>query len=186
MTKFTLLLGSAPEDFRQKKIEEMFGFLDSKRNKGDSIVTFANGISELMLEAVLNNSMKQLANVGHFELADFRCRPHSDSESNKEMLKQVQHDGISKFQSDGFRKYNSIFLYICTLQPVEENEKSIWLGGEEIRRDVILHYQGLATECGIDMQVIFDSDSEMASEEELGWEDVIPTGSTTTDFGGAR
>ncbi len=164
MKKYALLLGSAPEDFRQKKIEDMFDFLDSKRSAGDSIVTFANGISELMLETVLDNAMRQLTNVGHSELADFRCRPHSDSESAKQTLNQVQGDGVCKS--------NSILLYICTLQPVGDGEKSIWLGGEEIRKDVILHYQELAKDCGIDMQVVMDWDSEMMSEEEAGWERV--------------
>ncbi len=106
----------------------MFDFLNSKRNKGDSIVTFANGMSELMLELVLDNSLKQ--------------------------------------NPDG------ILLYICTKSPVKESDKSVWLGGEEIRRDVIRHYQRLATECGIDMQVVMDFDSEMMSDEELGWEKV--------------
>lgn len=128
MPRFSVLLGSSPEDYRQKKIEEMFDFLDSKRNAGDSIVTFANGISEMMLEMVMDNSVKQ--------------------------------------------NPDSILLYICTLRPVAESEKSFWLGGEEIRRDVISHYQTLAAECGIDMRVVFDSDSEMVSEEKLGWEKV--------------
>lgn len=58
------------------------------------------------------------------------------------------------------------------MQPVEDDEKSFWLGGEEIRCDVISHYQMLAAESGIDFQVIFDSDSKLVSEEELGWEEV--------------
>ncbi len=128
MTKFAILLGSAPEDFRQKKIEDMFNFLNSKRNAGDSIATFANGISELMLEMVLDNSLKQ--------------------------------------NPDG------ILLYICTRSPVKDSDKSIWLGGEEIRRDVIEHYKTLAAECGIDMQVVMDFDAELLSEDELGWEKV--------------
>lgn len=127
MSRFSILLGSASEDFRQKKLEDMFDFLDSKRNAGDnSIVTFANGISEMMLEMVMDNSVRQ--------------------------------------------KPDSILLYICTLQPVRDDEKSVWLGGEEIRRDVISHYQKLAAECGIDMQVIFDFDTEMVKEEKLGYE----------------
>lgn len=119
----------------------MYDFLSSK-NGGRGVVTFANGISELMLEMVLDNSLKQ--------------------------------------------NPDSILLYICTLQPIGDDEKSVWLGGEEIRRDVISHYQTLAAECGIDMQVVFDSDSEMVREEELGWEEVVSTDSTTTEFGGAR
>lgn len=128
MKKYAILLGSAPEDFRQKKLEGMFDFLDSKRNKGDSIVTFANGISELMLEIVMENSIRQ--------------------------------------------NPDSILLYICTLHPISDDEKSVWLGGEEIRHDVISHYQMIAAECGIDFQVIFDSDSELVSEEVLGYEKI--------------
>lgn len=134
MTRYAILLGSAPEDFRQKKLEDISDFLNSKNGRC-GVVTFANGITEQMLEMVLDNSMKQ--------------------------------------------NPDSILLYICTLQPVGEDEKSVWLGGEEIRRDVISHYQTLAAESGIDMQVIFDSDRELVSEEELGLEEVFSTGSTT-------
>lgn len=134
MTRYAILIGSAPEDFRQKKLEDMSDFLNSKNGRR-GMVTFANGITEQMLEMVLDNSMKQ--------------------------------------------NPDSIILYLCTLQPVGDDENSLWLGGEEIRRNVISHYQELAAECGIDMQVIFDSDRELVSEEELGWEEVVSTGSTT-------
>lgn len=142
LNSYALLLGSAPEDYRQKKIEEMFDFLDSKKNAGDSIVTFANGISELMLEAVLGNSLRQ--------------------------------------------NPSSILLYICTLRPIGDGEKSIWLGGEEIRCDVVSHYQKAAEDCGIDMQVVFDFDVEVVAEEEIGWEDVSESVGITKKNGGAR
>lgn len=213
LTKFAILLGSAPEDFRQKKIEDMFDFLDSKRSKGDSIVTFANGISEMMLEMVMDNSVKQLTNAvvssastttqSEHHSATQSCHSEFISESTKEMLKQVQHDGhferfapthalatsdVSEstnarhseakpknlFLQEMFRsaQHDVLLLYICTLQPLSDNDKSFWLGGEEIRRDVILHYQELAAEYGIDMQVVFDFDRELVKEEELGWEKV--------------
>lgn len=136
MTRYAILLGSAPEDFIQKKLEDISDFLNSKNGRR-GVVTFANGITEQMLEMVLDNSMKQ--------------------------------------------NPDSILLYLCTLQPVGDDENSLWLGGEEIKCDVISHYQTLAAECGIDMQVIFDSDRELVSEEELGWEEVFSTGSTTTE-----
>lgn len=144
LVKFAILLGSAPEDFRQKKIEDMFDFLDSKRNAGDSIVAFANGISEMMLEMVIGNSVRQLTNAV-----------------------------VSSASTTTNNKMNSIILYVCTLQPVEDGEKSFLLGGEEIGRDVISHYQEVAAECGIDMQVVFDFDGELVSEEKLGWEKVL-------------
>lgn len=142
LKRFFILLGSAPKDFRQKKTEEMFDFLESKKINGDSIITFANGITELMFEMVLDNSLKQ----------------------NPE----------------------SILLYICTLRPVGDNEKSIWLGGEEIRRDIVEHYQKLAAECEIDMQVVFDFGSEILNEKELGYEKVFEPVGITLNSGGAN
>ncbi len=34
-------------------------------------------------------------------------------------------------------KTEQILLYICTLSPVAENENSVWLGGEEVRKSMI-------------------------------------------------
>ena len=223
MIRFAILLGDAPEDFRQKKLEDMFNFLDSKRNAGDSIVTFANGISELMLEMVLDNSVKQLAdavvetavseprrssetssrNECHSELVSESARtrhPEFISGSAKDLLSEgakqhVHHDnnvnvkGVNdslQVQHDDIRNSNSILLYICTKSPVKESDKSVWLGGEEIRRDVILHYQALAEKCGVDMQVVMDFDAELLSEDELGWEKTVPAGSTNFINGGTR
>lgn len=61
---------------------------------------------------------------------------------------------------------------MCTCMPVKNNEKSLWLGGEEIRRDVIEHYKALAEQLGIDMQVVIDSENEMVSEEKLGYKKI--------------
>lgn len=172
MIQFAILLGDAPEDFKQKKLEDMFDFLDSKRNAGNSIVTFANGISEMMLEMVLDNSVKQLSNSSHSELVSESTRtrhPEFISGSAKEMLSEGAKQQV---QYDDIRNSNSILLYICTNSPVKDSDKSIWLGGEEIRRDVILHYQALAEKCGIDMQLVMDSDGELVSEESMGWEKV--------------
>ena len=93
----------------------------------------------------------------------------------------VQHDnnvnvkGVNdsmRVQDDDIRNSNSILLYICTKSLVKESDKSVWLGGEEIRRDVILHYKALAEKCDVDMQVVFDADSEVVSEESMGYEKV--------------
>lgn len=127
MTRHSILLGSAPEDFRQTKIENMFDFLEAKDPDNRSgIVTFPNGISETMLKAVLDNSLKQ--------------NPHE------------------------------ILLYVCTQSPVKDSEKSLWLCGEEIRRDVITHYATLAEKTGVQMQVVLDWCRDFVSEEELGYE----------------
>ena len=127
MNRYAILLGDAPEDFRQTKIEDMFDFLESQDGeRHGGVVAFPNGISEMMLELVLENSFKQ--------------------------------------------NPKQILLYICTLSPVKDDEKSVWLCGEEIRRDVIEHYKTLAMEAGVDFQVVFDCCKDIASEEELGYE----------------
>ena len=59
-------------------------------------------------------------------------------------------------------KTEQILLYICTLSPVSESEKSVWLGGEEVRKSVIEDF--FADGCG---QVIYDSCREMVREEEM-------------------
>ena len=136
LTRHSILLGSAPEDFRQTKIEDMFDFLEAKDPDNRSgIVTFPNGISETMLKAVLDNSLQQ--------------------------------------------KPDNIFLYICTQSPVRDSEKSLWLCGEEIRRDVITHYAALAEKTGVQMQVVLDWCQDLASDEELGYEK-MPSASICT------
>ena len=60
-----------------------------------------------------------------------------------------------------------LLLYICTSSPVSDSDEIIWLGGEEIRKDVIRHYASLL---GNSFQVIYDSDRKEISEAELGYE----------------
>ena len=67
MNKYAVIIGEAPEDYRMKKTEEMYDFLRS--DKGGSIpsgniIGFPQGVSELMLEAVL-------ARMFNEELNDF-------------------------------------------------------------------------------------------------------------------
>ena len=59
------------------------------------------------------------------------------------------------------QKTDYILLYICTESAVSAGEKSVWLGGEEIRRNVV--ESSLADGCG---QVVFDSCREMVRDEE--------------------
>ena len=135
MSKYAFLCGSAPEDFRQKKLIEMQEFLISEEGGSlpeRNVCVFPNGVSELLLEYGLNNIF----------------------------------DGKAGDEAD------SILLYFCTERPVRDDDSSVWLGGEEIRREVISYYENLAKKCGIGFQVIFDSDSEFVAEEALGWEKV--------------
>lgn len=118
MTRYAILLGSAPENYRQKKIEEMFNFLDSKRNAGDSIVTFANGISELMLEMVLDNSVKQFRHcepTGEAILSDSERHCEPTDEAISESKEEDCHVAIAP-RNDG----NSFIPYsvtVCRIEP---------------------------------------------------------------------
>ena len=131
MNKYAVIIVEAPEDYRMKKTEEMYDFLRS--DKGGSlpsgnIIGFPQGVSELMLEAVLDRMFNE--------------------------------------------ETKSILLYFCTKTPVSNNSPTLFIGGEEIRFDVIQHYQNLAKKMEIDLQVIYDVCSEFISEDELGYEKI--------------
>ena len=63
------------------------------------------------------------------------------------------------------QKTDYILLYICTESAFSAGEKSVWLGGEEIRRSLV--ESALADGSG---QVVFDSCREMVRDEEVEWE----------------
>ena len=72
-------------------------------------------------------------------------------------------------------KAEQIFLYICTLSPVADEDKSVWIGGEEVRKSVIGAF--FADGCG---QVVYDSCRELVREEEMEQgEDLLETASQT-------
>ena len=64
---------------------------------------------------------------------------------------------LEQLKSD---KTEQIFLYICTLSPVADKDKSLWLGGEEIHKTVIEEF--CADGRG---QVIYDCGRDLVSEE---------------------
>lgn len=57
-------------------------------------------------------------------------------------------------------KTEQILLYICTMSPVADKEKSVWLGEDEVRKSVIESF--CADGRG---QVVYDSCREMVREE---------------------
>ncbi|MDO5773780.1 MAG: hypothetical protein Q4P16_05690 [Spirochaetales bacterium] len=76
-------------------------------------------------------------------------------------------------------KTEQILLYICTLSPVADDDKSVWLGGEEVRKSVIESVASASSatgnpelvelvETGVfnGVQVIYDSCREFESDEE--------------------
>ena len=62
-------------------------------------------------------------------------------------------------------KTEQIFLYICTMSPVAEEDKSVWLGGYEVRKSLIEAF--CADGRG---QVIYDCGRELERNEEIGLE----------------
>ncbi len=65
-------------------------------------------------------------------------------------------------------KTEQILLYICTLSPVSDEDKSVWLGGEEVRKSVIGVF--CADGCG---QVVYDCGREMVRDEEIEQEEDV-------------
>lgn len=59
-------------------------------------------------------------------------------------------------------KAEQIFLYICTMSPVAEEDKSVWLGGYEVRKSLIEAF--CADGRG---QVIYDCGRELERNEEI-------------------
>ena len=62
-------------------------------------------------------------------------------------------------------KTEQILLYICTLSPVADEDKSVWLGGEEVRKSVIESMASASSATGIEAQVVYDCGREMVREE---------------------
>ena len=59
-------------------------------------------------------------------------------------------------------KTEQILLYICTLSPVVDEDKSVWLGEDEVRKSVIETF--CADSCG---QVIYGACRDFVSDEEM-------------------
>lgn len=126
-TRYAVLCGSAPEDFRQKKLVEMHDFLVSAEGgswQEDEILEFPNGVHELMLEYALGGVIRS---------------------------------GVDE-----------VLLYICTETPVADSEATVWLGGQEIRKDVLACYA--EDKMGTHFQMVYDSCRQFVHEEELGYE----------------
>ncbi len=67
---------------------------------------------------------------------------------------------IERLKAD---KTAQIFLYMCTLSPVADKDKSVWLGGEEVQKRVIENCRNSGE---IDLQVVYDFDRELVSDKE--------------------
>ena len=72
---------------------------------------------------------------------------------------------LERLKSD---KTEQILLYICTLSPVADDDESVWLGGEEIRKSVI--EAACADGRG---QVVYDCGREVVRDEEMELEENV-------------
>ncbi|MBQ4378003.1 MAG: hypothetical protein IJR39_13005 [Treponema sp.] len=145
MKKYAILCGSAPNDYRQKKLEKKYDFLETKEGfEPGSIVSFPNGVTELFLESTLNEAFDKATD--------------DDSDSGKVFLYL-----FAKTEAD----LNAELSDSCV-----EGVKVVRLGNNEIRKEVLAYYADLAEKQEIDFLVVYDFDSEFISEEELGFEKV--------------
>ena len=62
-------------------------------------------------------------------------------------------------------KTEQILLYICTLLPVADEDESVWLGGEEVRKSMLEDF--FADGCG---QVVYDCGRDFIPDEETDGE----------------
>lgn len=144
VSSYAILCGSAPADYRQKKLEDKCNFLSGEADgfaPKENVIIFPNGVHELMLESVLNNAFDEVAE-----------------------------------DDDG-----EVLLYLCALEEADlhaelsdsvcEGVEVVRLGTDEIRKDVIAYYEGLAERLGIGFRVMYDSDCELVSEKALGYEE---------------
>ena len=59
-------------------------------------------------------------------------------------------------------KTEQILLYICTLSPVADEDRSVWLGGEEVRKSVA----SAGSAAGNSIQVIYDVCRDFIPDDE--------------------
>ena len=145
MQKYAVLCGSAPDGYRQTKVEKMYDFLTSEsdwRVPEKNIVMFPNGIDELFFESVLNGVFDEAAEDDGEVLLYFCAKAESDLHAE---------------------------LSDCEIAGVEV----VRLGEDEIRKDVIAYYaEKLADMLGVKCRVMYEADGELVSEEMLGYEKV--------------
>ena len=146
MVRHAILCGCAPEDFRQKKLADMHDFLTSEAGGAWSesdITIFPNGVPELLLEAALNNALEDAADDDGEVLLYLCARNEADL------------NAVSEYEAVGYGKVALVRL-----------------GDDEIRKDVIAYYEGLAERMEVRFRVVYEADGELVSEEEMGYESI--------------
>ena len=65
-------------------------------------------------------------------------------------------------------KAEQIFLYICTMLPVAEEDKSVWIGGYEVRKSLIEAFGAEGRS-----QVIYDCGREFTRNEKISCKEEV-------------
>lgn len=142
LASYAILCGSAPKGFRQKKLEEMYNFLESKNgaNQNDArVIAFPNGVNELILEGMLNNALEKASD----ETAEVLLYLYAEEESDlKAELSGSAIPGI----------------------------EVVRLNDQEIRKDVLAYYENLADQLDVRFRVEYAVDREFVKEEVFGYE----------------
>ena len=100
------------------------------------------------------------------EMHDFLTSEAGDSWAEKEII--IFPNGVDEamlsFVLERLKadKTEQILLYICTLSPVADEDKSVWLGGYEVRRSLIEAF--CSDVCA---QVIYDCGRKLERNEEI-------------------
>lgn len=134
----------------------MRDFLASKKNSfGKSgIISFPNGISEKTLRQILENIKSEIENEKREESAYENLSDFFHFINPRKIKNEVLENEKSE-----------ILLYVCTLSPVSEREKSFWAGGEEISKNVFESFSQTKNAPGLEIQIIYDSDRNFVSDE---------------------
>ena len=150
MVHYAILCGSAPENFRQKKLEDFHNSLErSGEYQPENIVVFPNGANELFLEMVLNETFDKIC----------------DGDTGEEDII----GGLLLYVCTRTKADLSAELSDCAVPGVEV----VLLGEDEVRKEVIAYYEDLAEKMGVGFRVEYDWDGEFVREEELGYERVL-------------
>ena len=119
------------------------------------------------------------------EMHDFLTGEAGGSWAEKEIV--IFPNGVSEamlsFVLERLRadKTEQILLYICTLSPVADDDESVWLGGEEVRKSVFGAF--CADGCG---QVVYDCGREVESDEEMEDSEFSVLETASQSFRGGR
>lgn len=133
MFRYALLCGSAPENFRQKKLEDMIDFFSEK--EGWHVTCVANGIDEFMLEYALNNVLDGNAGEDASGLFLYFCTqtPVSDSEETILLNKWEIRKDVINYYAKLFTENEIDFQVIYDYDREMLNEEE--LGYEELAED---------------------------------------------------